>query len=192
MNLFNPKKWSMFSASSATSENEQKAPSVTPSKTIAPDRQWDRFGTMVQEEINPRTVQDMLESSLSGDPEVAHQVFCKMEDTWDRLMKNIHELRNASARQTWTIEPYAEKGEDPTESAIDKANLVEDLIRKMRSDVASNKNGMREMLYDIADAVERAQAFRRSIGNSRTGDGLQSQQGGSTLGITAWTRKAHT
>ena len=153
MNLFNPKKWSMFSASSATSENEQKAPSVAPSKTIAPDRQWDRFGTMVQEEINPRTVQDMLESSLSGDPEVAHQVFCKMEDTWDRLMKNIHELRNASARQTWTIEPYAEKGEDPTDSAIDKANLVEDLIRKMRSDVASNKNGMREMLYDIADAV---------------------------------------
>jgi len=108
---------------------------------------------MVQEEIDPRTVQNMLEAALSGDPESAHQVFCKMEDTWDRLMKNIHELRNAAARQTWAVEAYAEKDEQPTESALEKARLVEDLLKKMKSNVAANKNGMRGMLYDISDAV---------------------------------------
>lgn len=153
MNLLKPSTWGFFQAAKATSENEVSSPTVSPGKTIAPDRQWDRFGTMVQEEIDPRTVQNMLEAAMAGDPETAHQVFVKMEDTWDRLMKDIHELRNAASRQNWSIEAYSEAGETPTTQAINKARLVENLLRNMRADVAANKNGMRGMLYDIADAV---------------------------------------
>jgi len=153
MSKWNPRNWNIFSAARATSEGEVKPKATSPGKTYAPDRAWDRFGTRVQEKIEPATVQNQLQAAEAGDPEAAHQVFNTMEMTWDRLLKNIHELRSAASRQVWEIEAYSEKDEEPTASALEKARLVEDILKGMRSNVAENKNGMRDMLYDIADAV---------------------------------------
>lgn len=153
MSKFNFRDWGIFSAGRATSEGEVKPRATSPRKSYAPDRVWDRFGTRVQEKIEPATVQNQLEAAEAGDPEAAHQVFNTMELTWDRLMKNIHELRTAASRQVWGIEAYAEKDEEPTSEALSKARLVEDVLKAMRGSVAEGKNGMRAMLYDIADAV---------------------------------------
>lgn len=142
-----------MAAAQVTSEGEQRAPAVRPGRAYAPDRVWDRFGTRVQEKIEPATVQNQLEAAEAGDPEAAHQVFNTMELTWDRLMKDIHELRTAASRQVWEIEAFSEKDEAPSNSALEKARLVEDVLKSMRGNVAEGKNGTRDMLYDIADAV---------------------------------------
>lgn len=127
--------------------------SVRSEQVAVPRNPNSRIGTTIREQTDPGVVRDMLEAAINGDHESAHRVFVTMENSWDRLVKNMHELRRAASRSEFVIKPYREKDSEPTTSAIEKADLVQRVIDNWKGDARRNLNSFNDFLYDIADAV---------------------------------------
>ena len=147
----------------------QPRQAYNPADNVVPPSVHDKFGTAIAEQTNPRQVQEYLELANSGDPEAAHRVYVRMEDTWDRLAKNIHELRTAAAHQAWTIEPFRFKEDDATPEAEEKARFVEDALRQMEGNQAEGLNGFQDMLYDVTDAVGKGISVQEIAWKSKDG-----------------------
>jgi len=53
-----------------------------------------------------------------------YDLFVRMEDSWDRLQKDLNEVRNAVKRLSWIVTPYSAGTNKPTDAAEEKAALV--------------------------------------------------------------------
>lgn len=124
-----------------------------PGTLVIPRSPGARLGTAIREDTDPGTIRALMESALYGDHESAHRVFTTMENTWDRLVKNMHELRRASSKARFSVQPYAAVGEQPSELAIEKASLINRAIDGWKGDSRKNQNSFTDFIYDITDAV---------------------------------------
>lgn len=144
--------------------------SVLSGNIIAPNAS-DRLGTMIPTKTDPRTVEQYLEAALSGVPERSHRVFARMEDTWPRLVKNLHQLKTAASTARYVVKPYAKRGEQPTPEAQQKADFVEVAIESMSPVTARNENNFKRCIYDVCDAVGKGLSLQEVIWK-RTADGV--------------------
>ena len=104
---------------------------------IAPKAK-DRFYEILEREQMPSSVKSTLQGALNGNLRNQGAMFESMLDSWPRLQSNMNEVAEKVRDAEFKIEPYSEEGEEPTESAIEKAKFVEGALNKMKSDP---KNG---------------------------------------------------
>ena len=102
---------------------------------------------------SPANVIATLRAALSGDIKQQYQVYELMEDSWARLAKNLHELKSAAASATYTVTPFAERGQDPTPSAQDKADFVQHCLDNWKGNPLEGTTGFKDSVYDLCDAV---------------------------------------
>ena len=101
----------------------------------------------------PNDVEGILYSSIVGDLYWQDQLWSLMVETWPRLSTNLSKLKKAISRMDYGVEPYAEEGEDPTTSAIEKANFVEDALFGMHGRIAFQEHDFQGTLQDIVDST---------------------------------------
>jgi len=103
--------------------------------------------------MTPDQVRWVIEAAVGGNIQEQWALFDMMEDTWPRLQKNLAELRNAARRVTYSVTPYAARGEQPTDSARERADLVEAALRNWRPRPGTMELGFEDMIFDALDCV---------------------------------------
>jgi phage gp29-like protein len=102
--------------------------------------------------LTPDQVRGILGGALGGHLQQQWELFDLMEDTWPRLAKNLNELKRAAARVTLNVQPYARRGEASSESARERADLVDAALRNWQPRPGTLELGMEEALYHALDA----------------------------------------
>lgn len=102
--------------------------------------------------VKPDIARNILEIALSGDLNAQWELFCRMEE-WDRLNKCLNEVKNAVKRLRWTVKPYAERGEEASESAQEKADLVSAAMKNWEPRVGTLETSFEGFIYDAMDAM---------------------------------------
>jgi phage gp29-like protein len=102
--------------------------------------------------MTPDQVRWVLESAVGGDIQQQWALFDLMEETWPRLTKNLNELRQAASTVTYTVQPYAERGEKPSDSAKERADSVEAALRNWRPRPGTFELSFEDALYSALDA----------------------------------------
>lgn len=104
--------------------------------------------------LSPRQVLQILYAALAGDVWQQWQLLSLMLDTWPMLRKCAHEVRQAVAQCKYVVTPWtAEEGDDPTQEALDKAEVVRRAMNSFKPDPMTDESGFTDMVYDIMDAI---------------------------------------
>jgi phage gp29-like protein len=113
----------------------------------------DRMLFELSGELRPDQLAGILRQALLGSLVWQERLFEKMIDSWPRLEKNLLSLKNDVADLDWTVKPYAEKDAEPSDSAIEKAALVERALMGMEGDPTLDTSDFSGMVKDVVDAV---------------------------------------
>ena len=122
-------------------------------RVVAPSTRDRMDSNSLGSKQSPANVIAILRAALSGDIRQQYQVYELMEDSWSRLAKNLHELKSAAAGATYTVMPFTERGERPTDSAQEKADFVQYAIDNWVGNPIEGTNGFRNAIYDLCDGV---------------------------------------
>lgn len=106
----------------------------------------------VQRRMTPEQVRLTLERAAMGDLAAQWDLFALMEDTWPRLAKNLGELRRAAARANYSVQPYAERGTEPTDTAKARAALVDQALRQWWPKPGTLELSFEDTLFHALDA----------------------------------------
>ncbi|GEM_PF-1441144 len=103
--------------------------------------------------ITPQYIEMTLRGALAGNHVQAWELFDLMEDTWPRLSKNANQLKMEVQQEMlgWRARPFQEEDEPATESAKQRARLVNAALRFMRPKAAADENAFPGTVYDIMD-----------------------------------------
>ncbi|MGH8017923.1 MAG: phage portal protein family protein, partial [Opitutaceae bacterium] len=105
--------------------------------------------------LSPDTLRWALDRGAAGDLAAQNDLFNLMEDTWDRLRGNLERLKKAVCKLPFTIQPWAEKGREPTSSAIEKARFVEHVLHDQRAPTWEGRFNFDGTVHHLLDAVAR-------------------------------------
>lgn len=109
-------------------------------------------GWMAHRRMSPAEVRQILETAAQGSLDAQWELFALMEDTWPRLAKNLAELRRAAARATFSVQPYAERGQPATESAKARAALCDQALRQWWPRPGTLELSFEDTLFHALDA----------------------------------------
>lgn len=146
----------VVSAAFPSVAKKDKAPAASSKDLTAratPSGITDDWVLALQDKIEPRLAMQILRGALMGDHWRQVQLTSKMLDSWPMFRKCAHELRSAVASVKYTVKPYAEHGEDPSDTAIAKADTVTRAIKNFEPDRFEDEEGYSGLIYDIADMV---------------------------------------
>jgi len=100
----------------------------------------------------PRFIETILSGALSGDHRSQHELFRLMLDTWPVLRSCQEELIYGVTRRNIVFDPYTLEDQKPTDSAIEREQLITEVIQNMSPDVSRGDNGLIGTIKDIMDA----------------------------------------
>jgi phage gp29-like protein len=103
--------------------------------------------------MTPDQVRMVVEGAIGGNIQEQWALFDMMEDTWPRLAKNLCEVKRAAARVTYAVQPYAERGEKPTDTARERADLVEASLRNWRPKPGTLELSFEDALFNGLDCL---------------------------------------
>lgn len=101
--------------------------------------------------ITPQYVENVLRGALSGNHVQQWELFDLMFDTWPELAACQQELTEGVLRSKLTLDPFAEEGEAPSDTAKERQKLVSSAIRQMRPIASEDENDIEGTLKDILD-----------------------------------------
>ena len=130
-------------------EAKHNVQSIQPTAPVIQPKAQDRLYELIEREQLPGDVRDTLAGALTGDLPRQQLLFQAMIDTWPRLQKNLNEVSRAVASTPWEVKPYSMTGDEPTDSAIDKARMVENSIRGMMPRAAHDELGERGLTKSL-------------------------------------------
>lgn len=113
----------------------------------------DRMLFQLWGELRPNQLADILRQALIGNLVWQERLFQKMADEWPRLQKNIFSLKRDVANLSWSVNAFSEKDSGPSDSAQEKAALVERALFGMVGDPTLDQVDFSGMIKDIVDAV---------------------------------------
>ena len=113
----------------------------------------DRMLFQLWGELRPDQLSGILRQALIGNLVWQERLFQKMQDEWPRLQKNILSLKQDVSDLDWSVQAYADKGGKATDSAQEKAELVERALLGMEADPEGDCSDFGGMIKDIVDAV---------------------------------------
>lgn len=105
------------------------------------------------QKMQPKHVAMILRAALGGDLWQQWQLQTLMLDAWPMFRKCSHELRDAVARTKFKVRPHCIEGQEPTQDALDRAELVSRALDSFAPNPFTDEAGFRDMVYDMTDAV---------------------------------------
>ena len=99
--------------------------------------------------ITPMYLEGVLRGALAGNHVQAWEVFDLMIDTDPEIAACVGEYIDGVTSKKLLVRPYADEGEQPTDTAKQKAMLVSACLRNMRPDMADDENDFRATLKDV-------------------------------------------
>ena len=123
--------------------------------------------------LTPLQVRAWLYAWLQGDFTSGYDLTQVMLDTWPRLRKNTHELREAAASCYYRVNPDGLDGEEPTPQAVERADFARKMLKRFSApQVGSDETNFRGFIYDAADALIMGVSCQELIWDQRE-DGFQ-------------------
>lgn len=101
--------------------------------------------------MTPQRVEMILRGATAGDHVSQWELFDLMLETWPELAACQAELTEGVLSRKTGIEPYAEEGEAPTASALDKQRTAAAALRRMMPFPGADENGLEDTLRDLLD-----------------------------------------
>ncbi|HMJ92340.1 MAG TPA: DUF935 family protein [Candidatus Acidoferrum sp.] len=123
---------------------------------------------MLMTPVKPDIARNVLYLALNGDLYAQWELFSLMEE-WDRLNKNLNEVKNAVKRLSWTVTPYAERGEEPSDSAQAKADLVQAALKNWEPEPGTLEYSFEDSIYNALDAMGKGIAVQEIHWHRRDG-----------------------
>lgn len=136
-----------FARRRATPIASAAAPLVQPRVTDFTPLMW------AGRRMTPDQVRLIIEGAVAGNIQEQWALFDMMEDTWPRLSKNLSEIRRSAARAALAVQPYAGRGEQPSDPARARAGLTECALRNWRPRPGTLELGFEDALYHALDCI---------------------------------------
>ena len=114
----------------------------------------DRSLEFYQRRMSPMEVAAILEASTTGSLLGQHLLFHAMLDSWPRFQKCMNEVKRSVRNAPWKVTPWSNRRTDPSKSAQERADFVEDAIWGMiptQEDVVRKRKGFEGMVELIAE-----------------------------------------
>lgn len=102
--------------------------------------------------VTPQYIETILRGALGGNHVQQWELFDLMEDTWPRLLKNLGEIKGAVAAMDWKLEAWAEDDKPPTDTALERKQIVSAAVWEMNPAPDRDDNGFEQTIADILDA----------------------------------------
>lgn len=111
-----------------------------------------RWRNLTISQYTPQQVETILRNAIMGELSYQWELFDIMEDTWDRLAKNLGELKRAVQSYQWRVEPWTEDDAEASPDAVKRAKLVSHVLWRMRPDPAADERAFPGIIEDLLDA----------------------------------------
>ena len=109
-------------------------------------------------DFDPETLGWLLDEGGRGNRTLQNELFNTMEDTWERLRGDLNELKNAVCKHPFNLQPWTEKGKEPTASALEKSAFVEHVLHNLKAATWEGQHNFHGTIYELLDAVARGVA----------------------------------
>jgi len=118
--------------------------------------------------LTPTQIRAWLYAWLQGDWTSGYDIMQVLLDTWPRARKNLHEVREAAATARFTVHPAALEGEEPSATAIERANFVRQQLGRFNPEVGTDEKRLSGFLYDATDALVMGVALQEVLWDRHT------------------------
>jgi phage gp29-like protein len=109
-------------------------------------------------DFDPETLGWILDEGGRGNLMLQNELFNTMEDTWERLRGNLNKLKKAVCKLPFNLQPWTEKGREPSASALEKAAFVEHVLHNQKAATWEGQHNFHGTIYELLDAVARGVA----------------------------------
>ena len=106
-------------------------------------------------DFDPDTLGWILDEGGRGNLMLQNELFNTMEDTWERLRSNLNKIKKAVCKLPFNLQPWTEKGREPTVAALEKAAFVEHVLHNQKAATWEGQHNFQATLYELLDAVAR-------------------------------------
>jgi len=106
-------------------------------------------------DFDPETLGWILDEGGRGNLMLQNELFNTMEDTWERLRGNLNKLKKAVCKLPFNLQPWTEKGKEPSPSALEKASFVEHVLHNQKAATWEGQHNFHATIYELLDAVAR-------------------------------------
>lgn len=128
---------------------------MPPTRTVIRPHTRDQHLTPLPVDFNPGTIGWVLAEGARGNIALQNQLFNTMEDTWDRLRSDLNKLKQAVCKLPFNVQPWAEKGREPSAEALEKAAFVEHVLHNQKAKTWEGQKNFHGTIYELLDAVTR-------------------------------------
>ena len=106
-------------------------------------------------DFDPDTLGWILDEGGLGNLMLQNELFNTMEDTWERLRSNLNKIKKAVCKLPFNLQPWTEKGREPSAAALEKAAFVEHVLHNQKAATWEGQHNFQATLYELLDAVAR-------------------------------------
>jgi len=124
-------------------------------RTIIKAHHRDHQLSPIPVDFDPETLGWLLEEGARGNLVLQNELFNTMEDTWERLRSNLNKLKHAVSKLPFNLQPWTEKGHNPSSSALEKASFVEHVLHNQKAATWEGQHNFHGTIYELLDAVAR-------------------------------------
>lgn len=126
-----------------------------PTRTIIRTHARDNQLAPIPVDFDPDTLGWILDEGGRGNLMLQNELFNTMEDTWERLRSNLNKLKKAVCKLPFNLQPWTEKGREPSASALEKAAFVEHVLHNQKAATWEGQHNFHATIYELLDAVAR-------------------------------------
>lgn len=126
-----------------------------PTRTIIRPHHRDNQLSPIPVDFDPDTLGWILDEGGRGNLVLQNELFNTMEDTWERLRSNLNKLKKAVCKLPFNLQPWTEKGREPSASALEKSAFVEHVLHNQKAATWEGQHNFHATIYELLDAVAR-------------------------------------
>ena len=126
-----------------------------PTRTIIRPHPRDNQLSPIPVDFDPDTLGWILDEGGRGNLTLQNELFNTMEDTWERLRSNLNKLKKAVCKLPFNLQPWTEKGQEPSASALEKAAFIEHVLHNQKAATWEGQHNFHATIYELLDAVAR-------------------------------------
>ena len=131
---------------------------MPPTRRIIKPHPRDNQLSPIPIDFDPETLGWILDEGGRGNLMLQNELFNTMEDTWERLRGNLNKIKKAVAKLPFNLQPWTEKGKEPSASALEKAAFVEHVLHNQKAATWEGQHNFHATIYELLDAVARGVA----------------------------------
>ena len=128
---------------------------MPPTRTVIRPHARDNQLSPIPIDFDPETLGWILDEGGRGNLMLQNELFNTMEDTWDRLRSNLNKIKKAVAKLPFNLQPWTEKGREPSAAALEKAAFVEHALHNQKAATWEGQHNFQATIYELLDAVAR-------------------------------------